>query len=465
MTQFGMTRSVLVVDDSLVGPSVRRILEDRGCKVAVRSQGGEGISYLTDQSPDLVIVTTHVRDLSTDQIVRRIRARHLHLPILVIAPATAIDQTIRALVGVHVAFLTKPFTSGQLVQAVDEGIYHARNNKSHAWLQRDIERLLGVHDETGGYLFGSAVNDLVDEAARSDRLVLIHGEHGTGREAVARLIHMRSSLRDLPFVVVQCASESIQSGTAPKLSQTDPMALSIKELHDQFDGDMSYSGTIFLAGVCELSLEHQHSLIRFIGKVRERRRGNAAGHDPLLRVIASTSKELNVVVGGLQSGEPLCDLLGEQIIHVRPIRLRRTEIPELLKLMLAEQAHALGKACPRLREQDTAYLYSYDWPGNLREMRNITERIVMFGRFQPHWLDGIEHMVLRQPPQSLSSRPNAEAPFLLPENLEYWPTVDELTTTYIDRVLSMTRGKRAKAARVLGVHPTTLWRKLRSSGR
>ncbi|GAB4322341.1 MAG: hypothetical protein Kow0059_17370 [Candidatus Sumerlaeia bacterium] len=304
-------------------------------------------------------------------------------------------------------------------------------------------------------------------AAASDSTVLITGENGTGKELLARLIYHNSPRRSQPFVVVNCAAI--------------PETLLESELfgHEKgaFTGayqkkigrfEQADRGTIFLDEVAELTPMMQVKLLRVL---QEKEFTRVGGTEPIrvdVRIIAATNRQLKQLIESGQFREDLYFRLNVLPIHIPPLRQRREDIPLLVNYLFRKYSRHNPKAQMKLSDEDLKILMEHDWPGNVRELENMIERSIVMGTQIGTFLEELTRLkqaAHRDDGQASGGKGRSAGGTSLPE-LPYSEnlTLQEVERLHIIRVLNAVRGNQRRAAAILGINPTTLWRKMKQYG-
>ena len=441
--------TVLVIDDE---PAIRRtlkdILEDEGYSVLTEAKGRDGLGVLAEEPVDLVLLDIRLAEENGLDILRAIREKHPDVEVLMISGHGTIETAVEAVRLGAYDFLEKPLSLERVRLAVLRALEKSR-------LRRELEKrargdrppLLGQGQAV------QAMRKLISKVAPTDSKVLISGESGTGKEIVAREIHLASGRKDGPFVEVNCAAipqELIESELfgSEKGAYTGAGQMRVGKF-EQADG-----GTLFLDEVGDMSLTAQAKVLRVLeGEAFSRLGGNAAIKVGV-RVIAATNKDLEKEVKECRFREDLYFRLNVFPIHTPALREHPEDIPLLTDFYLERFARENGKLKPTIHEQALERLRRHSYPGNVRELRNLVERLAILA------LPGeiaLEHINLIFPGGGqavdpfLSTRPLAEAK-------------EDLERRYVETQLKLHGGDIARTAEALGLERTNLYRKLKQLG-
>ena len=301
-------------------------------------------------------------------------------------------------------------------------------------------------------------------AAASNATVLITGENGTGKELLARMIYYNSPRRNKPFVVVDCATipenllESELFGHE-RGAFTDAISKKLGRF------ELANEGTIFLDEVAELPHYLQAKLLRVL---QEREFTRIGGNETIhvdVRIIAATNRDLQELIKQGRFREDLYYRLNVLPIHIPPLRERKEDIPLLVDFFLRKFTKRDVTYKQFLSEEDIENLMNYHWPGNIRELENTIERAVVMGTQTSLYLEEISKLKRLRNDKVEKSSPNENStlqPLLIDENDK--PTLEELERRYVFYILKQTGWNQRRAAEILGINTSTLWRKLKRYG-
>ncbi len=454
---------VLVVDDQKsLRQTLAITLSRAGHAVDEAASGLEAVRRVDEALYDLVITDLKMEGTDGLAVLEAVKARDQDTEVLIVTAYGTIESAVQAIRrGAH-DYLTKPFLPDQLLHAVDLALERRRLRTEVRALARRIDDPNDPDQLVGESPSFRRVLELVAEWATSDSTILITGETGTGKDQLARLIQRASPRRDRPYVVVNCA--------------TIPDSLFESELFGHMKGAFSGStrnrkglaqeadgGTLFLDEVGELPLEIQPQLLRFLesGEVRPIGQNRSLRVDA--RVIAATNRDLKAMIRQGAFREDLYYRLNVLPVELPPLRERKDDLPRLAIHFLARFARRLGRPAAELSKRAQLVLRSYDWPGNIRELENVIERGVMLCKgteLRP------EHLLMPGGGAGLSASDpaNPTLPAGAGVALGDAVTLAEVERLHILGVLQREGGNQKRAAQVLDVSKSTLWRKLKEYG-
>jgi DNA-binding NtrC family response regulator len=445
---------ILVVDDD---SSLRRVmkmqLEEAGYEVSLASDGDQGYAVLRDMQPTLVITDLRM-PTSGLALLRRITSEEIQATVIVITAFGTVETAVEAMKMGAYDYVTKPLDFDALVLMVHRAM--ERQN-----LLEEVRTLRSALDQRYGFenIVGRAKSLLrvLDQAARvslHDTTVLIQGETGTGKELVARAIHQNSRRRNKAFVPISCGAiprELVESELFGYVRGAFTGALANKQgMIEAADG-----GTLFLDEIGELPLDAQVKLLRMLQEGEVPKIGAATPTRVDVRVVAATHRNLAAMVEDGTFREDLYYRLAVVPLQIPPLRERRGDIPELIQTLFkrARERHQLPDA--RLSPGVLQRLTCYDWPGNVRQLENILERLLV--------LSGADIITEEELPEELQRTTANAEPFWI--NLpEEGISLESIERELIGRALDKFAGNQTHAARYLDVSRRTLVYRMEKHG-
>ncbi|MGO4211167.1 sigma-54-dependent transcriptional regulator [Terriglobus sp. 2YAB30_2] len=448
-----MSNRVLVVDDDV---SLRRVmklqLEEAGYQVSVASDGEEAWRMLRESEPQLVI--TDLRMPTTGlELLSRITQAGLRTTVIVVTAFGTVETAVEAMKLGAYDYVTKPLDFDALVLVV----HRAMERQS---LIEEVQTLRSALDQRYGFeaIVGHSKGLLrvLDQAARvaqRDATVLIQGETGTGKELVARAIHHNSRRGKRPFAAINCGAiprDLVESELFGYTKGAFTGAVANKEGRIE----STNGGTLFLDEVGELPLEAQVKLLRVL---QEGELAKLGATDPIkvdVRVIAATHRDLSAMVEDGAFREDLYYRLAVVPLRIPPLRERREDLPELIEVLFerARKRHAFEHL--RLSPTVLQHLIAYHWPGNVRQLENVMERLVV--------LSTSEVISTEDLPPELTAPPRP-APFWL-DLPEQGISLEALERDLIRRALEKFNGNQTQAARYLDISRRTLIYRMEKHG-
>jgi DNA-binding NtrC family response regulator len=438
---------VLIVDDD---DALRRALKDRfefwGCEVTVAADGREALAAAAQRAFDLILLDLSMPVMDGFVVLEKLRAEKHPADIVVLSAHGSVDKVVRALKEGAADFLTKPADFDLLEQVVEKAVERRKVRLSlNALAERSGVQVLAAAPAM------KEVLATADRVAAADTTVIISGESGSGKQVVAEYIHARSPRRDGPFVYVNCvaiSNELIES----TLFGHEKGAFTGAQTRKQGRLEAAAGGTAFLDEIGDISSNLQTKLLHFLEAGEFERVGGNRTVRVDCRILAATNKDLAAEVAAGRFREDLFYRLNVISLRVPPLRERSEDIPLLGEAFLTRFATELKRGPQRLAPRTLEVMQKYSWPGNVRQLKNAMERMVVLAADENLTPDLL-------PPEVLAQRDvGAESPAGPDhsENLDYREAVGEFKRRLIGRVLDECGGNQTKAAEKLGLQRSYL---------
>lgn len=369
-----MSRRVLVVDDEQgIRAALGQLLEYEGYEVRTASGGDAGLAEYAKFRPHLVFLDVKMAGMDGLEVLKQLKARDPASIVVMISGHATIQTAVEATQLGAYDILEKPLDTDRILVLLRNALRHLDLENENARLRADVESRY----EIVGSSFGiRAVLDRIEKVAATPARVLITGENGTGKELVARAIHRQSQRSSKPFVEVNCAaipSELIESELFGHMKGSFTGA--IGDRSGKFE--QAHGGTLFLDEVGDMSLSAQAKVLRVLQDGVVTRIGGSKPIQVDVRVLAATNKQLDKEIAEGRFREDLFYRLNVVPLHLPPLRERREDIPLLVRHFLAQLSLREGITPRRIDDAAVQLLSSLDWPGNIRELRNTIERLLI----------------------------------------------------------------------------------------
>ncbi|AXO14998.1 MULTISPECIES: sigma-54-dependent transcriptional regulator [Thalassospira] len=455
-----MAHDILIVDDEEdIRALISGILEDEGYTTRQAGSSQGALSEVAARRPSLVVLDIWMDESDHDGIetLKLIKREHSEVPVVMISGHGNIETALEASrIGAY-DFIEKPFNTDRLLMVVERAIDDARLRREN----RELTLRAGGDTELVGK--SSVLNNLrqsAERVARTGSRILIHGPAGSGKEVVARLIHQKSARAEAPFVVLNCAN--ISPDTMEE-SLFGAVATSDREARTGVL-ELAHGGTLLLDEVADMPLETQGKIVRVLQDQTFERVGGSVPVNVDVRVIATTARDLEQRIAEQKFRQDLYYRLNVVPLEVPSLQQRREDIPMLAEMFLDRYADATGLPKRKLSPEAMATLHAYDWPGNVRQLRNVIERLMIMAPDDDDKVDLISGKMLPSElfsdvPTSLSFDKTSEIMALpLREAREMFEK--EYLQTQIDRF----GGNISKTASFVGMERSALHRKLKSLG-
>jgi len=451
--------SILIVDDeSGVRSSLQGILEDEGYAVEAVESAEECLEALESRRYDLLLLDVWLPKMDGLEALSRARTLDPELPVVVISGHGNIETAVKAVRMGAQDFVEKPLSLEKTLLVVKNALRRRRLEDENRALKEQVEHRWAMVGESAPI---RALRAEIAQAAPSNGRVLIFGENGTGKELVARNIHLQSRRAEGPFVEVNCAAlpeELIETELFGHTRGAFTGALTARK--GRFE--LAHGGTLFLDEIGDMTLKTQAKVLRALQEQRIEPVGGSATIPVDVRVIAATNKRLEEEIRAGSFREDLFFRLNVIPFRVPPLRERREDIPLLARHFIAEFSAEYGKRRRELSDEALELLTGLDWPGNVRELRNSIERLVIMAPG-----DRIEARDVPQP--LLGSRPASEQDAATPAApLPDFPSLgaarEDFEKRYIWKKYQECGGNMSRTAQALQVERSHLYRKMKAFG-
>jgi two-component system nitrogen regulation response regulator NtrX len=456
-----MAHDILIVDDEAdIRLLIAGILRDEGYNTREAANSDGALEAIRARRPTLAILDIWLQGSTLDglETLAVIKREHPGLPVVMISGHGNIETAVQSIKLGAYDFIEKPFKSDRLLLIVERAMEAAR-------LRRENEELrsrLGPEDELLGESSSVAhVRQQIERVAPTGSRVLISGPPGCGKEVIARLLHQRSKRSTGPFIVINCA--------AMRADRLEVELFGSESMGDRADGptkvgtlEQAHGGTMLLDEVADMPLETQGKIVRVLQEQTFERVGGATRVEVDVRVIASTNRDL---AGEMQAGRFRQDLFYR--LNVVPIRMpslreRREDIPFLLEYFMARSAEIAGLPARRIGPDALAWLQAYDWPGNVRQLRNVVDWLLIMAPGEPGEAIRAEMLppdIGAIAPSPLRGNDGAEM-----MSLPLREAREVFERRYLDAQVSRFGGNISKTAAFIGMERSALHRKLRALG-
>ncbi len=446
-----MKDRILIIDDEEnIRYTLKQVLEDEGYEVDCSDSLRKAEELLANNIYSLVFLDLWLQDEDGMELLDEVKSGDsFYPPIVVISGHGTVDTVVEAIKKGAYDFIEKPLSISRLLVTTRNAIERFR-------LKRELLSLTKQLDET--LLIGKSqsmkkLKMEVIKAAQSDSRVLIVGEHGTGKELVARAIHKFSKRKNKSFVDLNCAAipeELIESEMFGHLKGafTGATARRIGAL------ERAHEGTLFLDEIGDMSLRMQAKLLRVL---EEQRFVPLGGHKEVevdIRIVAATNKDLQEEIELKRFREDLFFRLAVIPIKTPPLRERKEDIPLLISFYLEQFSRKMGLKKKSFTSEALEILTNYSWPGNVRELKNFVERVMIM---VPSEVIDLEDL----PPEFKPARNNL---FSINKLVPLKEARAKFEREYINYALSVNKGNVAKTAEMLQVERSHLYRKIKGLG-
>ncbi len=455
-----MGYSILVVDDeALTLRTISRALREEGFDVQVATSGEQGLEMFAQDHPSLVLLDVVLPGIDGVEVLRELKQQSPQTIAIMMSAYHQVERAVEAMKLGAYDFLVKPFHLADMVNTVRRATemltLRVRVNETvqHAKGRYDFGRVVTQNPEVREML------EVCRKASESDRTtILIQGESGTGKEVLAKAIHYHSPRAHMPLIELNCAALP-DTLLESELFGYEQGAFTDARRRKEGLIERANHGTLFLDEIGDMSANVQAKLLRVLEDGTFMRLGGTRPITVDVRIIAATNRNLKELIAQEKFREDLYYRLAVVPLHIHPLRERKEDIVPLALDLMQRYNRDLKKNFTGLTPAAADLLTRYPWPGNIRELRNVIERTMILApegdidaAFLPEEIR--DHREPKPPDVPMSS-------FDVSPTGHQFLSLDELEERYIQEVLTASGNNKTQAARILGIHPTSLLRRLK----
>jgi len=445
------TRILVVDDEEIVRESLGGWLEKDGYFVAKAPDGASALGMLEAEPWSILIVDLKMPGLDGMQVLERAKKRTPDLAVVMMTAYATVDTAVGAMKLGAYDYLVKPFDPEELSLMMQKIVAQQALLRENAVLRQALKQEYRFRDLVSKSPAMQAIFDLARTAARSNSTILVLGESGSGKEVLARAVHQESPRAQGPFVAVSCASLT-ESLLESELFGHERGAFTGAFARRKGKFEAADGGTLFLDEVGDVSSKLQLDLLRVLEDRRFHRLGGNAPVEVDVRIVAATNRDLHKAVQEGRFREDLYYRLNVIPISIPPLRQRREDVPLLVEEFLARLSRRSGLRPKRVSAEAMEVLQAYSWPGNVREVRNVVERLMIM----------VTDDEIR--PEHVQLQAAAELPARDGQLTTLKEARERFERAYVEQVVQHCHGNMSQAARVLGLERSHFYRKLRALG-
>jgi two-component system nitrogen regulation response regulator NtrX len=453
-----MAAEILIVDDEAdIRDLVAGILEDEGYVARTARNSDDALASIVARRPNLIFLDIWLQGSRLDglQLLDILKAEHPEIPIVMISGHGNIETAVAAIKHGAYDFIEKPFKADRLVLVADRALETSR-------LKREVKQLKQLAPQpstlVGKAAVMSVLRQAIDRVAPTNSRVLIVGPSGAGKELAARTLHQLSARAGGPFIVINAAA------ITPDRMETELFGIEANGADGRKLGALedAHGGTLFIDDVADLPRETQNKILRVLVDQTFQRVGGSAKVAVDVRIVASTSRNLEVAIAEGTFREDLYHRLSVVPIRVPPLAERRDDIPDLIDYFMDQISQSTGLPKRRIGDDAMAVLQSHSWPGNVRQLRNNIERLMILAGGDP---DAVLDATMLPPDvgSMVPAMPNGNGG----EQLMGLPLRDArevFEREYLVAQISRFGGNISRTAEFVGMERSALHRKLKALG-
>ena len=452
-----MSRMVLIVDDEkTIRWSLGEALTEDGYEVVDAENGERGFELFRDKSPDVVLLDLRLPGDDGIAVLKRIKSVDPTVPVIMMTAYGEVGTAVDAMKSGAYDFVLKPFVLEKLKITIENALEVHRLKSEIAYLKEKTGSHAGFRNFVGQSGPMKEIFGKIQKIGKSKaNTILITGESGVGKELVARTIHACSHDEQRPFMEINCASVP-ETLLESELFGYEKGAFTDAKTRKKGLVELAEGGTLFLDEIGEMGVTLQSRLLRVIENKTFRRVGGLQDLRVNTRIVAATNRDLENAIEEKSFRKDLYYRLKVIPIHVPPLRERKEDVAALVNHFVERFNRELGKKVKPVSREVMEALVRYDWPGNIRELKNVIERAMLLDAEDEILLDHLPSEIYRAGTVRTSGE---EAAHVL---TSFYPmTLREMERVQIERTLQQTNGNKSKAANILGISRQTLREKLK----
>jgi two-component system, NtrC family, nitrogen regulation response regulator NtrX len=444
--------SIIIIDDEKeICESIKMILEYEGYGVDFSTNSLEGIEKISDNQFSALLLDIQMPEMNGFEVIKKVKEMNPALSVIIISAHGSIENAIKATKLGAFDFIEKPVDRDKLLLSVRNAV-----DQTNLILEnKEIKRSLGGSDQ----ILGNSkpirnILDLIEKVAPLDTRVLITGDNGTGKELVAKAIHNQSMRKDKSFVEVNCAAipnELIESELFGH--EKGSFTGAVQQRIGRFE--LANKGTLFLDEIGDMSLQAQAKVLRAIEDGKIERVGGGKKIEVDVRIISATNKNLIEEIEKGTFREDLYHRINVIPIHIPPLRERIDDIPVLINSFIGEITAKHKKPPVKINDDAMKYMQSMEWSGNVRELRNSVERIIII-------IDKRE--ITRKDIELLFSTGHNHLTDIIDINNSFQEFKEKAEKAFILKQLEVNNWNVSKTAEVLDIQRSHLYSKIKKYG-
>ena len=424
------------------------MLAKEGYEVEVSTSGSQAIQKAVSENYDLIIADLMMPEMSGLELLRRIKKGRPNQDFIVMTAFASVDTAIEAIRDGAIDYISKPFKVDEIKLVIEKSVSRKKLKEENRNLKQQLRQDFSFDNFIGQSEEIVNLKELAMKVSATDSTVLIRGESGTGKDLIAKAIHAASNRASGPFVTINCAAlpeTLLESELFGYKKGAFTGAIKDKEgLFRVADG-----GTFFLDEVGNTTPAIQVKLLRVLEDKIVTPVGDTKPIEVDVRLIAATNADLEEEVKAGRFRSDLFYRLNVIPLYIPPLRERTDDLPILANHFIGKYCQRNGVSLKMLTPEALEALHKYDWPGNVRELENCIERAVLFSHEQTIDVSDFPSKISEGKRSAIISSDTPET-----------PTLESIEKAYIYYIMNETKGKKSKAAKLLGIDNSTLYRKL-----
>ncbi len=446
-----MRFKILVIDDEpILRDSLEVALKTSGYDVMTARTGEEGLEFFQKEHPDLILLDHWLPGINGDEVLRKIKEENQEIPVIIMTAQGSIELAVNSMKMGAFDFLAKPFELDQMEDLIRKGLERIRLKKEVEWLRAQYQERF----RSGGIIgVSQKIKDVLELAEKlaqsSETTVLIEGETGTGKELLAEYIHFLSPRSSFPFIPINCGAIPKDLFESELFGYEKGAFTGALEKGKIGKVETAEKGALFLDEVGELSASAQVKVLRVLEEKEYFKVGGVEKKKADVRIIAATNKDLESEVKKGNFRDDLYFRLNVVKLHIPPLRHRKEDVLPLFRFFVDRFNEQFKKGFVQISKEAEEKILSYPWLGNVREVRNAVERIVLLERGET--ILG-KHLTFLSEKGDQKEGGFRLRPFIPPQGV----ILDEVEKEYILEALRAKKGNKIQAAKLLSISRSAL---------
>jgi len=443
-----MDKILIIDDEQSILDLLNMVFKKQGYVVKNALSAEKALQLIDKDDFDLILTDVKLPNKSGMDILRYARNNKSEIPVVMITAYGTIKQAVEAFKAGAVDYVLKPFDIEELKIIVEKGLKERKLKEENVLLKKELKERYSFKNMIGKSQPMQEIFGLIDKISGTDSTVLITGESGTGKEMAARAVHFHGKRKDKPFITVNCGALP-ESLLESELFGHVKGAFTGAVAHKKGMFQVAHKGTLFLDEIGEMSPKTQVKVLRAIQEKVIRRVGGTEEVSVDVRIISATNQDLKKNLKQGTFREDLFYRLNVITFHMPPLRDRKEDIPPLVRHFLKKHGEKMGVKMKRVAPEVINVFENYSWPGNIRELENVIERIVAVEERETVTTKCLPDELLNSP-EKIKEEVDIGSGFDLNKAL------DNMTEKYIKNALNMSQGNMKKASSVLGINYRSL---------
>ena len=449
-----MSNILIVEDEKNIREGLIQALEGEGYYVVGAQNGLEALKTIKSTEIDMVITDLRMPVMGGEELLDKIHKHWATIPVVILTGHGTVENAVQAMRKGAYDFVTKPVHLDRLFELVKRALFNRMVILRNRSLTQEIQKLRGFDNIVGSSPSILRILEIVKQVANTNVSVLITGESGVGKEVVADIIHEYSDRKNDPLVKVHCAALS-ETLLESELFGHEKGAFTGAILTRKGRFELANNGTIFLDEIGEINQNIQIKILRVLQEKNFERVGGEETINVDVRIIAATNRDLNAAISRGTFREDLYYRLNVVNIHVPPLRERAGDIPKLSQYFLSKIANQIKPHIQSISAEAQNIIKAYNWPGNIRELRNCIESAVVMCQDNT-----IKPVDLPYRIRNTSMQENKGSTLSIPIGID----LENAEKRIIENTLKHYRGNKSKTSEVLGIQRMTLYEKIKKYG-